>query len=95
MLRTNKIAVATNTLIIGCLITLQAIALFKTTNLTIDLFIWVPQTLSLLVLIYSWVTIGREIKRHKLESTFATERYMTIFLVCIILAMLGELVLSF
>ena len=62
-------------------VTLTTIVVLKTTSFTFIMFYALPQLICLAVFYYSWFTIRSEMKKRKIEKTFATEKIMLVFMI--------------
>ena len=67
-------------------VSLQLIAIFLPSQETIFAFYVIPLLANLSLLLYSWITIRRDIRARRIESLFATEKIMKIIVILCILS---------
>ena len=67
-------------------VSLQIIAIFMTSQETIFAFYVIPLLANMVLLLYSWITIRREIIARRIELLFATEKIMKIIVVLCVLS---------
>ena len=80
------------------IVSLSLIAIFLPSQETIFAFYAIPLLANLALLLYSWVTIRREIRARRIESLFATEKIMKIIVILCSLTtifQIGEQLLHF
>ena len=80
------------------IVSLSLIAIFLPSQETIFAFYAIPLLANLALLLYSWITIRREIRARRIESLFATEKIMKIIVILCSLTtifQIGEQLLHF
>ena len=80
-----------NTSIAVMVVSLQLMAILMPSEETIIAFYSIPLLANLALLLYSWITIRREIRARRIESLFATEKIMKIIVTLCVLTTIFQI----